>query len=635
MDKKNSKPGPDRRMMLKASAALGVATLLPRTAGAQAAAFGPARHGMSIFGDLKYPEGFKRFDYVNPDAPKGGEIAFTVSNAGGNASFLTFDTLHMFSARGNGAAGLGMIFDTLLRGSADEPDSVYGLVAKSVQASADGLTYRFALRPEARFHDGSKLTADDVVFSIETLKSAKAHTSYRLLLRDCLGARAPDAASVEIRFAPGRSRELPLIVAGLPIFSKAYYATRDFDAGSLESPLGSGGYRVEKLDQGRSITFQRVADYWGRNLPSSVGQGNFERIRYEYFRDREAAFQAFTAGVYHVREEFTSVIWATRYDFPAVKDGRVKREVAPDARPSGTQGWFINTRKPKFRDPRVREAIALVFDFEWTNRNLMYGLYKRTNSYFENSVLKATSKPSPAELKLLEPLRGKVPEEVFGEPFVMPVSDGSGQDRAILRRAVQLLAEAGARKTPDGMVLPDGTPLNIEFLEDDPALNKHTTGFINALKLIGIQASIRTIDPAQFARRRQEFDFDIVMQRYTMSLAPGESLKLYFGSEAAKTAGSRNLAGISDPAVDAMIAHVIAASTRDEVQVAARALDRVLRAGRYWVPAWFGGEHKFAFWDLFARPGPIPALAGSIEGVAASTWWLDPEKAKSAKKQDK
>lgn len=620
----------DRRRVLAGGAALGVATLLPQEpASAQSGpSFGPARHGMSIFGDLKYPEGFKRFEYVRPDAPKGGEIAFTVSSAGGNQTFLTFDTLNMFSARGNGAAGMSMIFDSLMSGAADEPDSLYGLVAKSVQVSADGLIYRFALRPEARFHDGSKLTAEDVVFSVETLKSAKAHTSYRLLLRECQGATAVDPLTVDIRFAAGRSRELPLIVAGLPIFSKAYYAARDFDSGTLESPRGSGGYKVHSLDQGRSITFQRVADYWGRDLPTSVGQGNFERIRFEYFRDREAAFQAFTAGAYHLREEFTSVIWATRYDFPAIKDGRVKRETAPDGRPSGTQGWFINTRRPKFRDPKVREAIALAFDFEWTNKNLMYGLYKRTNSYFENSVLKATGKPSEAELKLLEPLKGKVPDEVFGEPFVMPVSDGSGQDRAILRRAVQLLAEAGAKKTPDGMVLPDGTPITVEFLEDDPALNKHTTGFVNALKLIGIPASIRTIDPAQFARRRQEFDFDIVMQRYTMSLAPGESLRLYFGSEAARTVGSRNLSGIADPAIDALIAKVIAANTREEVQVAARALDRVLRAGRYWVPAWFGGEHKFAFWDLFGRPGEIPPLAGSLEGVAASTWWWDSEKAK-------
>ncbi len=618
--------GTSRRAVLAGGAALGAATLLPRPGAAQqGATLGPPRHGMSIFGDLKYPADFKHFAYVNPAAPRGGEIALTVSSAGGNQSFLTFDTLNMFSARGNGAAGIGMIFDSLMAGSADEADSLYALVARSVQASADGLSYRFALRPEARFHDASPLRAEDVVFSIAMLKSAKAHTSYRLLLRDCAGAAALDPLTLEIRFSPGRSRELPLIVARLPIFSRAFYAERDFDAATLEAPLGSGAYEVERVDQGRSITYRRVADYWGRDLPVSLGQGNFQRIRYEYFRDREAAFQAFTAGAYHLREELTSLIWATRYDFPALRDGRVKRETAPDGRPSGTQGWFINTRRAKFRDPRVREAIALAFDFEWTNKNLMYGLYRRTNSYFENSPLKAEGKPAPAELKLLEPLRGKVPEEVFGAPFVLPVTDGSGQDRAILRRAVQLLHEAGLRKTAGGMVLPDGTPLTIEFLEDDPALDRHTTGFVQALQRIGIGASIRTIDPAQFARRRQAFDFDLVMQRYTMSLAPGESLKLYFGSQAAATEGSRNLAGIADPAVDALIAAVIAADSREAVEVAARALDRVLRAGRYWVPAWFGGEHKFAYWDLFGRPGALPPLIGSLEGFVAATWWSKPE----------
>ncbi len=620
-----------RRTALALGAGLGVSTLLPaRRLFAQAAGdFGPESHGMSIFGDLKYPSDFKHFDYVNPNAPRGGEIALQVSSAGGNQSFSTFDTLNMFSQKGNGAAGMGLIFDSLMTGSSDESDSLYGLIAKSVRASADGLAYRFALRPEARFHDGSPLRAWDIVFTIEVLQSPKTHVTYRQVLRWVESAVALDPLNVEIRFKPGRSRELPLFVAGLPIFSKAFYANRDFEAASLESPLGSGGYRVEKVDQGRSIAFRRVADYWGKDLPVAVGQGNFEFIRYEYFRDREAAFQAFTAGAFSFREEFTSVIWSTRYDFPAVKDGRVRREVVPDGRPSGTQGWFINTRRPQFRDPRVREAIALAFDFEWTNKNLMFGLYKRTNSYFENSSLKATGKPGPEELALLEPLRGKVPEEVFGEPFTSPVSDGTGQDRAILRRAVQLLAEAGAKKGTDGqMRLPDGTALAVEFLEDDNTLNKHTTGFVNNLRLIGIPATIRVIDPAQFARRRQEFDFDLVMQRYTMSLTPGESLRQFFGSETAKLTGSRNLAGVADPAIDAIIEKVIGAKTREELTIATRVLDRLMRAGRYWVSAWYGGDHKLAWWDMFGMPGPIPPMAASAEGAAASLWWLDAEKAK-------
>ncbi|KAF0229417.1 MAG: microcin C transport system substrate-binding [Beijerinckiaceae bacterium] len=619
---------------VRISAGLGVATLLPSRLLAQGAGdFGPESHGMSIFGDLKYPADFKHFDYVNPNAPKGGEIALQVGSVGGNQTFQTFDTLNMFSQKGNGAAGMGLIFDQLMAGSNDESDSLYGLVAKSVRASADGLVYRFALRPEARFHDGAPLRAEDVVFTIQTLQSAKAHVSYRQVLRWVESASAIDPLLLEVRFKPGRSRELPLFVAGLPIFSKAYYATRDFEASTLESPLGSGSYRVEKLDQGRSIVFRRVADYWAKDLPVSVGQGNFEHIRYEYFRDREAAFQAFTAGAFSFREEFTSVIWSTRYVFPAVKDGRVKRDVMPDGRPSGTQGWFINARRPQFRDPRVREAIALCFDFEWTNKNLMFGLYKRTNSYFENSPLKAEGKPSPEELVLLESLRGQfpasVPAEVFGEPYSAPVSDGSGQDRAILRRAVQLLAEAGAKKGADGqMRLADGTPLSIEFLEDDNTLNKHTTGVVNNLRLIGIPAAIRVIDAAQFARRVQEFDFDLVMRRYSMSLTPGESLRQIFGSEAAKLVGARNLAGVADPAIDAIIDRIIGAKTRGELTIATRVLDRLLRAGRYWVSAWYSAEHKVAWWDMFGMPGPIPPMAGSSDGAAAALWWYDAEKAR-------
>lgn len=619
-----------RRALLRSSAALGVSTLIPTRLFAQGAgdAFEAPRHGFSIFGDLKYRADFAHFDYVNPEAPKGGEFAQQINSISGNQNFTTFDTLNTFTMKGNGAAGMGLIYDSLMAGSLDEPDSMYGLVAKSVQRSADGLTYRFTLRSEARFHDGSPLTAADVVFSIETLKSEKAHTSYRLTLRQVAGVSAPAPDVVEVRFLPGRSREMPLVVAGLPIFSKAYYTTRDFEAATLESPLGSGAYKVEKVDVGRSIRFARVPDYWGRDLPVNRGQGNFAFIRYEYFREREAAFQAFSAGDFTFREENSSVFWATRYDFPAVKEGRVKISTMPDERPSGTQGWFLNTRRPQFADPRVREAVGLAMDFEWINRNLMYGIYKRTTSYFENSPMKAMDKPGPEELALLEPFRGKIPDEVFGEPYTPPVSDGSGQDRAILRRATQLLNEAGAKRGSDGVLrLPDGTALNFEFLEYDGALTKHVEAIIKNLKLLGIGASIRQVDASQYQRRMQEFDYDVASARFVMSLAPGDALKLYFGSEAAKTPGSRNLAGIANPAIDAMIERVIAAKTRDDLTFAARALDRLLRAGRYWMSAWYSGEFKLAHWDIFGQPGPLPPLAGSAGGAAAALWWLDSEKA--------
>ena len=622
-----------RRVVLAGAAVTGVASVLPkrlaRAQGGALPAFEPPSHGLSIFGDLKYPAEFRHFDYVKPDAPRGGEFSVQISSLSGNQNFTTYDTLNIYAMRGNGAAGMGLIYDSLMSGSLDEPDSLYGLVAQSVQRSTDGLLYRFTLRPQARFQDGTPIAAEDVVFSLETLKSPKAHTTYRLILDRVLGATAIAPDLVEIRFAAGRSRELPLIAASLPILSKRYYATRDFDAGTLESPLGSGAYKVDKADVGRSITFRRVADYWGKDLPVAVGQSNFETIRYEYFRDREAAFQAFTAGAFTFREEHTSLFWATRYDFPAIRDGRVKRETAPDGRPSGTQGWFLNTRRPQFRDPRVREAMALALDFEWVNRNLMYGLLRRTGSYFENSPMKAEGKPSPAELALLEPHRGKVPDEVFGDPWSPPVSDGSGQDRAILRRASQLLSAAGAKRGSDNiLVLPDGTKMQVEFLEFDNSLNRHSEAVIKNLRLLGIEGTIRVIDPSQFQRRQQEFDYDIVMARFVMSMSPGESLRTLFGSQAARTNGSRNLAGVADPVVDAMIDTIIAAKSRDEITTAARVLDRLLRAGRYWIPAWFRGEHFIALWDMFERPGPLPALSGSPSSAAMATWWFDAEKAK-------
>lgn len=619
-----------RRGFLAGGVTLAASSILPvgPSRAQNAPPFEAETHGLSIFGDLKYPADFKQFAYVRPDAPKGGELSLQITSLAGNQNFTTYDTLNIYAQRGNGAAGMGLIYDSLMTSSLDEPDSLYGLVAKSVRRSADGLIYRFKLRPEARFHDGSPIRAEDVVFSIETLKSAKAHTTYRLVLARLTGAFALAPDEVEIRFAEGRSRELPLIAAGLPIFSKAFYSTRDFDAGTLESPLGSGGYRVDKVDVGRSISFRRLGDYWGKDLPVSVGQGNFETIRYEYFRDREAAFQAFTAGTFTFREEYTSLIWATRYDFPAIRDGRVKKETAVDGRPSGTQGWFLNTRRAQFRDPRVREAFALALDFEWVNRNLMFGLRRRTGSYFENSPMKAEGKPSAEELALLEPFRGRMPDEVFAEPWSPPVSDGSGQDRNILRRASQLLSAAGAKRGPDNVLrLPDGTALQAEFLEFDNSISRHTESIIKNLRLLGIEGQIRVIDPSQYQRRQQEFDFDIVSARFVVSMAPGESLKTLFGSEAARTTGSRNLAGIADPVVDALIEKVIGAKTRDEVNIAARALDRVLRAGRYWIPAWFSGEHFFAYWDMFERPGPVPELANSPSSAAMATWWHDAAKA--------
>lgn len=598
-----------------------VATGMSRGA-AGATVQGVERHGISAFGDLAYPVGFRHFRYVNPDAPKGGFYSEIVSSRGYNGSFLTFNSLNGYILKGEGAFGMELTFATLMTPSGDEPDAMYGLAARAVRISDDGLVYEFLLRPEARFHDGNPLTAHDVVWSLTTLKD-KGHPIISQMLRDMAEAAVGDEHTVTVRFKPKRARDVPLFVAGLPIFSRAYYAKRPFDESTLDIPLGSGAYKVSKFEVGRFIEFERVKDWWGADLPVTRGQNNFDVIRYEYYRDRDVGFEGFTAGNYLFREEFTSRTWATRYDFPAFKEGRVKRRVIPDETPSGAQGWFINTRRPQFRDRRVREALIDAFDFEWTNKNLMYGSYQRTQSIFENSPMKAVGRPDAAELALLEPFRGKVPDEVFGEPYVPPVTDGSGHDRRWLLRASQLLDEAGIGLKSGRRVLADGMPLSIEFLIDEPTFKPHHLTYIKNLAVIGIAATLRIVDPVQYRARVDEFDFDITVERMSFSSTPGDSLRAYFSSAAAATKGSYNLAGIADPAIDALIEAAIAARTRPELIAACRALDRVFRAGRYWIPHWYKASHWIAYWDVFGFPDAQPRY---FRGIPA-TWWFDPAKA--------
>jgi microcin C transport system substrate-binding protein len=579
-------------------------------------------HGLSAFHDLKYPADFRHFDYVNPDAPKGGVFSQIGPTRAYNQSFLTFNTLNAFILKGEAAQGMELTFASLMARASDEPDAMYGFVARRVIRSADGLTYRFLLRPEARFHDGSRLTAHDVAFSLSTLKE-KGHPIIRNQMRDVEAAEAIDETTVVVRFAPKRARDVPLYVAGLPIFSRAYYSNRPFDETSLEAPLGSGAYRVGRFEPGRFIAFDRVKDWWGKDLPFARGQFNFDTVRYEYYRDRDVAYEGFTAKSYLFREEFTSRIWATRYDFPALREGRVKREVLPDETPSGAQGWFINTRRDKFKDPRVREALVLAFDFEWTNKNIMYGSYERTHSVFQNSDLMANGKPGAEEVALLEPFRGQVSDEVFGEPFVPPVSDGSGQDRSLLRRAGQLLQQAGYAIKDGKRAGPNGERIVIEFLLEEPTFQPHHMPYIKNLGVLGIDATLRIVDPVQYQKRVDDFDFDLTVSRFGFSTVPGDSLRAFFSSQSAATKGSRNLAGMSNPAIDALIEKIIAAETRPELVFAARALDRVIRAGRYWVPQWSKASHWVAYWDQFGRPPQKPKYARGV----LETWWYDETKA--------
>lgn len=611
--------GISRREILALTGGAAMAALLP---GGIARA-GEKRHGMSIFGELKYASDFTHFDYVNPLAPKGGTFSQIGPTAAFNASFNTFDTLNGYVLRGTAPQGLNLIFDTLMKRAYDEPDSLYGLVAESVEASADGRTLTFHLRKEARFHDGTALTAEDAAFSFALLKE-QGHPLISQNLREMEAAVARDAQTLDISFSGNQTRDLPLFIASvLPVFSKAYYTENDFAASTLTPPLGSGPYRIGDFRAARQITYTRVEDYWARDLPVNVGHWNFDRVRFEYFRDRTAQFEAFKAGNYLFREEFTSKVWATEYNFPAVRDGRVKLMTLPDDTPSGAQGWFLNMRRAKFQDRRVREALSLAFDFEWTNKNIFYDLYERTGSYFENSPMKAAGKPDAGELALLEPFRATLHEEVFGEAVTPPVSDGSGQDRTLLRRAAQLLDEAGWTVQGRQRRNAAGETFTIEFLDNDPIVERLTAPFVKNLRLLGIEASIRVVDSSQYQLRRDNYDFDVMIQRYSLGLTPGIEIRSYWTSEFAGLPGGRNLSGIADPAVDALVEKVIAAKTRDEQVVAARALDRVLRAGHYWIPQWHKKTHHIAFWDKFAWPETKPKYTRGV----LETWWSDTTKA--------
>jgi microcin C transport system substrate-binding protein len=578
------------------------------------------RHGLSIFGELKYSPDFQHFDYVNPDAPKGGRMV-TMGTGGAN----TYDTLNQYILKGDAAQGLDFLFDSLMVRAQDEPDAVYGLVAKSADVAPDGLSVTFKLRPEAKFADGTPLTAADVIYSFTVLKE-KGHPAISMTLHDVVSAEALDPETVRYTFKGTLTRDLPIIVAQLPVLSKAYYSKQPFEETSLKPPLGSGPYKIKDFKPGTYITYTRREDYWAKDLPVNRGRYNFDEIRYDYYRDRNIELEALLSGQFDFREEFSSGAWATRYDIPAVREGRLMTAVLPDQRPSGAQGYFINTRRDKLKDPRVREALDLVFDFQWSNKKLFYGLYKRTTSYFENSDMKASGKPSPEELALLEPFKDKLSPEVFDEPYTPPVTDGSGNNRDNLKKARDLLIAAGWKPGPDHMLHnAKGEPLTIEFLEFEAMFERITVPYTDNLKRIGVDASFRLIDPAQYERRVKSFDFDVTTQRYSLRLTPGVELKSYWGSEAAKIDGSLNLPGISDPVVDALIDKAMAAKSRAELVTAMRAIDRVLRAGHYWVPQWYKASYSIAYWNKFSRPAVQPKYDAGV----LDTWWFDSKKAEA------
>ncbi len=574
-------------------------------------------HGVSAFGELKYPADYAHFDYVNPDAPKGG--AYT-----GRSTFAarTFDSLNPYILKGEPAIEIGLlVFETLMYRAWDEPDAMYGLIAESVTYPDDRSWAEFQLRPEATFSDGTPVTADDVVFSLNILKDEGAPT-YKTAFRDLASAEALSPHRVRFEFREGAAtRDLPILAAQVPILSKSDWEGKAFADSTLAPPVGSGPYTIGDVQPGRSITYKKNAAYWGKDLPINIGKWNFNSLNYEYFKDSTAAFEAFKSGAYEMHEEFFSKLWATGYDFPAIEKGWVVRDVLPDGRPSGTQGYWFNLRREKFQDPKVRQALALGFDFEWSNRTLFYGLYNRTDSFFEGSPLAATGAPSEAELILIDAAPG-VPEGATAEAFVPPQTDGSGRLRRLLRKAGKLLDEAGWTVGPEGVRIKDGQTLGIEFLSNSPAFERISGPYIKNLKLMGVDAEYRQIDAAQYQQRTEDFDFDIVVARLPIQAVPGTELRNLWHSLSADGKGSLNLAGVRNEGVDMLIEAVIGAQNAEDHATAVSALDRTLRAMHIWVPQWTKGSHTMAYWDKFGKPAVKPPFGRAV----VETWWIDPAK---------
>ena len=597
------------RMAVTTAICLAVATSLPASADVITA------HGISTFGELKYGADFQHLDYVNPDAPKGGEISLW--------GFGSFDSMHPYSTKGRSGQYSSIFFESLLEGSSDEPDSVYGLVAESLEYPEDRSEVIFNMRPEARFSDGSPLTAADVVFSYEVLRD-KGLPSFRAVIEKQIeSAEALGPHRVKFTFKDGvPTRDLPQTVGGLPIFSKAYYETSgaDFEESTLTPAIGSGPYVLESIDVGQQIIYKRNPDYWGKDLPINKGRHNFDTIRIEYFADYNSAFEGFKAGTYTFRSEASSKIWATAYDFPAIEKGWAVKDTPPDGTLASGQSFLFNLRRERFQDIRVRKAIGMMFNFEWSNKTLFYGIYARMQSYWENSYLKASGMPQAGELAFLTPLADILPQGVLDSPAVTPpISSERQLDRKKLRAASALLDEAGWPVGDDGMRRnAAGDTLKLEFLNDSQSFDRVINPFVENLRKLGVDAVHTRVDNAQATERERNFDFDIVTGNFRTSLTSGAGLKQYFGSETADIS-IFNLAGYKSEAADRLIENVIAAEDRETLNDATRALDRVLRAELFWVPQWFRNTHNIAYYDMYRYPDTLPPYALGV----LDFWWLD------------
>jgi microcin C transport system substrate-binding protein len=579
-----------------------------------AAAREAGAHGVAIYGDLKYGPGFKHFAYTSPDALKGGDVKLSAIG--------TFDSLNPFILKGVPAAGITDTFETLTAPSADEPASQYGLIAESVEVPADRTWVAYTVRAEARFHDGTPITVDDVIWTFEALKT-KGHPFFRAYYAKVTRAEKAGDRTVRFTFSPGDNRELPFIVGQMPILSKAYWSKRDFEKTTLEPPLGSGPYKVESVTAGRSITYRRLKDHWSAKLPVNVGRHNFDTIRFDYYRDVTVALEAFKAGEYDFRLENVAKNWATAYTGPAVNQGLIRKEAIANELPTGMQAFVFNTRRPVFADPRVRQALGYVFDFEWTNKNLFYGAYTRTRSYFSNSELASSGLPGPDELKILEPFRGKLPDQVFTREYRPPSTDGSGNVRNNLVTALELLKSAGW-EVRGGQLARSGSgeQMAFEILLADPSFERITLPFVKNLERLGVAARVRTVDTAQYQNRLDGFDFDMTIANWAQSLSPGNEQRDIWTTQAAKIKGSQNLAGIMSPEIDKLVDLVVSAPDRPGLIARTRALDRALLWGHYVIPQWHIRAFRVAYWDKFDRPKISPRYA-----LAFDTWWVDPTKA--------
>lgn len=570
------------------------------------------RHALTLYDEKpKYPADFSHFEYANPDAPKGGTLR--------QAGFGSFDSLNPFINKGVAADDIGLIYDTLTINSLDEPFTVYGLLAEKIEKGPNNSWVRFHLRPQARFHDGQPVTAEDVVFTFETLMSQGA-PHYRGYYADVAKVTAESQRRVRFDFKHAGNRELPMILGQLPVLPKHWWEGRDFSSGSLEPPLGSGPYRVEEVQAGRTIRYARVKDYWGKDLAVNRGFYNFDRLVFDYYRDNTVALQAFKAGHFDYWLETSAKNWATAYDIAAVHDGRIIKEEIANHNPTGMQGFIFNIRRPLLQDRRVREALALLFDFEWTNRQLFNGAYTRTRSYFDNSELASSGLPDKQELQLLEPLRGKIPDEVFDQPFDLPKTDANGIIREQQRRAYRLLTEAGWQVRDDRMVDADGKPMKLEFLLVQAEFERVLLPYKRNLADLGIELEIRRVDVSQYINRLRSRDYDMIVSGFGQSNSPGNEQREYWHSASADNPGSRNFIGLKDPAIDSLVEQLIAADSRQELVTRTRALDRVLLWGHYVVPNWHIKTWRVAYWNHLAHPETTPR-----QDIGLMTWWKKPE----------